>query len=226
MSGPIASKEKEAIIRCIKAAGPEGATVAQVVQATGDAINPVRMHLKNLSRAGVIVRLIEGNTRCQLYAIAEKRKPNLPPRSDSVTIITKAQPRNHNLSEGRAMLEKALLEATEAKTPKQLSSELGIDIVVLRRYLQAMRHLGFCANVGQGRDVRYRATVHSRAEAAVASAKSLNRVCNGNRPAAPANYLPTMGCMRPGADDYQRIPSRVGDKLVPYQAPVFMTGAT
>lgn len=222
MSGPIASKEKEAIIRCIKAAGPEGATVAQVVQATGDAINPVRMHLKNLSRAGVIVRLIEGNTRCQIFAIAEKRKPNLPLRSDSVTIITKAQPRNQNISSGRLTLEKVLLEASEPMRVDSLAKVSNLDIKRVRKLLQTMRDDGFSVNVGSTNDPRWRA----RSLIKLGTSSGFDRVCNGNRPAAPANYLPTMGCVRPGADDYQRIPSRVGDKLVPYQAPVFMTGAT
>jgi hypothetical protein len=149
------------------------------------------------------------------------RKPNLPPRSDSVTIITRAQPRNQNISPDRLLLERALIEATGPMHGEALAKITQLTEKRVRQLLQSLRQDGFAANVSGTNDPRWRACCHS---AAAKQSKQPERFANGNQPRAPASCLPAMACARPGADDHRLIPSREGNVLKPYRAPVSMVG--
>jgi hypothetical protein len=153
------------------------------------------------------------------------RKPNLPPRSDSVTIITRAQPRNQNISPDRLAIEQALLDSPEALRPDVLATRTRLEVSRVRKFLQAMAHDGFAANTGTTLDPRWKACTHIKTDKAAATKKANERVANGNQAAAPASCLPAMASARPGADDHRLIPSREGNVLKPYRAPVSMVGA-
>lgn len=150
------------------------------------------------------------------------RKPNLPMRSDSVTIITRAQPRNHSISPDRLLLEQALTDATEPMRTEALAKITQLAEKRVRQLLQSLRQDGFAANVGGTNDPRWRACSHS---AAAKKTQRTERFANGNQPSAPASCLPAMSCARPGADDHRLIPSREGNVFKPYRAPVSMVGA-
>ena len=223
--GPPASAENNAVLQVIRDAKAKGLSTDQVVVLARMTEEKARMHIKNLVASKKVVRMLERPNRHQMYAAAEfcPRKPNLPPRSDSVTVITKTSERNHSVSPERLTIEQALLDSTESLRTEALSSRTGVEISKVRRFLQVMRHDGFASNTGTTNDPRWRACVHIAAERA-GSAKADKRFANGTQPAAPANYLPVMGCVRPGADDHRLVPSREGDTLKMYRAPVSTVG--
>lgn len=146
---------------------------------------------------------------------------NLPPRSDSITIITRAQPRNQNISPDRLKLEAVLTAATTPLRVDALAKLTGIEPQRVRKLLQSLRQDGFASNVAGSEDPRWRARVNSVAP----SIKRPKRVANGNQPKAKPGYLPSMTCVRPGAEDHRMIPSREGDKLKAYRAPASMVSA-
>lgn len=225
----VCSPEHTKILKMIDASGPQGVETDQLVDKLGIPRAKVQMFARNMVTKHKIVRMRPPSSN-QLYVTPRhvdayriaNGLPNPPPRSTTVTAITRAQPRNQHISPERLKLEQTLLDATEPMRPEALALASGLPLQHVRRLLQSLRHEGFAANVACAKNPLWRACAHTKAAQATAEGKSAQRVCNSSQPPMRPSHLPTMGGTRPGADDHLAIPSRRGDALVNYTAPMVL----
>lgn len=225
----VCSPEHTKILQMIDASGAQATGSEQIAAALSIPLAKVKMHLRNMVQKNKIVGLHKRGLaqiyvtprHADAYRIANGL-PNLPPRSTTVTAITRAQPRNQHISPARLKLEQTLLDATEPMRPEALALASGLPLQHVRRLLQSLRHEGFASNVACAKNALWRACAHTKAAQATADGKSARRVCNSSQPPMRPSHLPTMGGTRPGADDHLAIPSRRGDLLVTYTPPMVL----
>jgi hypothetical protein len=219
--------EHLAILKYIIAAGAKGATTDQITNHMGMARENVRGQLRQMQKYKKIKGMVPGASDqpwVALQHVDDYRRanglPNLPPPSTTVMAVTKAQPRNSQLSPDRIALEQALLDAEAPMSPVELAKAAGLEPKRAGQLLQSLAHCSFASNVGTSKRPQWRASVYIQAAAKAASAKSATRVCNAS--------MPTMRhglCMAPARADalqHLEIMSRRGDQLVPAMPPMLI----
>ena len=120
------------------------------------------------------------------------KKANLPPRSDSVTVITKAQPRNSTVSPERLQLEAFLKSCRVPIRTIQIADKTGFLPDFVRKMMWRLVHDGIATNVG-GRCGKLLALGGSGHVARI-DPKSYH--CGGTMPYARAGDIPRMECVR------------------------------
>ena len=145
-------------------------------------------------------------------------------------------PRNTKMSPERRSIETVLFESLEA-TPEPLSSYqvaalAGVPLSKTRAMLKNMKRDGWAEQVGtQGRPL-WRAVKKAAATKRAATPENPPlpsepvagpmRICNSAQPVYVPGTLSPPTPMRAGADDHLRHPSRRGERLVPYRAPMLI----
>jgi len=216
-----------AILKYIKAARAKGATTDQITNFMGMARESVRGMTRNMQKSKKIKGMNPGapdQPWVALEYVEDYRRanglPNLPPPSTTVLAVTKAQPRNSQLSPDLIALEQALLDAEAPMSPVELAKAAGLEPKRAGQLLQSLAHCSFASNVGTSKRPQWRASVYIQAAAKAASAKSATRVCNASMPTMRHGLY--MAPARADALQHLEIKSRRGDQLVPAMPPMLI----
>ena len=183
------------IFEVVKQAGPAGIAPPQIAEKLGVEQRRLGYLVKQMADRCLLERLNPPRARPQLFVVAGRRQ-NLPPRSDSVTVINKAQPRNVSVSPERLRIENLLQAATVGLRPLSISKKTGVTLDSVRKIMWRLQRDRLATNVGSSKESIWRATGKIKAASDSARAMSERHHCNGTMPRARPSDIPRMECAR------------------------------
>lgn len=183
------------ILAVVKKAGVSGISPVEIAEKLKEDKRSIGYLTRNLAKIGKLKRLNEPSTRPQLFASIGK-KQRMPPKADSITIITKAQPRNTTVKPERLKVEELLNSAMMPMTIITMVEKTELDKNVIRKIMWRLQQDGIAANVGDKKEALYKATAKIKASKKSEVAKTDGYVCNGTMPYAKFGDIPRMECAR------------------------------
>ena len=253
------------IAQIIAKAGAQGTTAPKIMEATGLSNTTTRNHLRNALKTKKVVGGFDdakGPGRCQTYVTPEHigafraahglppkagfepKKPNLPPRAESIATVTKAQKRNSTVSRERLAVERVLIQtATEHPNGlqvKQIAELAGLGLDQVRKVLQYLRNDTKVISTGHNTQTRcYAASKSLLASTQDAPQPSVTPDtrphCNSTMGEIKPDRKIPKGCALPGQTDYivprmtcpredgtkhEALQSRRGDTFVDHTRPI------